>query len=83
MHDGPGNYRYVTPDQLLAHVNARSNDERFLPSDPVRFLLVNKKQGVKVVGGDAEQIGGTGDDGGRYLLYRVKDPDNLKVLVND
>ena len=83
VHDGPGNYRYVTPDQLLAHVNARSNDERFLPSDPVRFLLVNKKQGVKVVGGDAEQIGGAGDDGGRYLLYRVKDPDNLKVLVND
>ncbi|MDO4400249.1 MAG: hypothetical protein Q4D27_04795 [Coriobacteriia bacterium] len=83
IQDGPGDYRYLTPDDLVAHVNARTDSEHFLPSDPVTFLLVNKKQQVNVVSRNAEQIGGTGNDDGRFILYHITGDKPLKVLVGD
>ena len=81
VQDGPGDYRYLTPDELESYTNAKADSDRALPSDPVRFLLVNKKQKVTVTSAGAEQIGGAGDDDGRFILYRITSADPLKVDV--
>jgi hypothetical protein len=83
IQDGPGNYRYLTPDELLDYVNAKSDSDRALPADPVRYLLVNAKQDVTPVSEGVEEIGGKGSAGGRFILYHVQEgSEPLKVLIS-
>ena len=83
VQDGPGNYEYVTPDQLADHVNSDDDAKRGLPSDPVRYLLVNTSQKVTIVSKGVKPIGGLGKKDGRFILYEVTGTDPLKVLVEE
>ena len=82
IQDGPGNYRYLTPDELLSHVNAATDSEHALPSDPIRYLLVNKSQEITITSDGVEKIGGEGTGEGRFILYHVTGDDPLKVRVD-
>jgi hypothetical protein len=77
IQDGPGNYRYLTPDELDTFASASSDPA--LTGDLVRYLLVNKKQDVTVTSRGAKPIGGAGNDG-RFILYEI--PDNEPLHVN-
>jgi len=79
--DGSGDYRYLTPDELESYTNAHADSEKAHPADPVRYLLVNKKQKIQVTSDGAEVIGGSGNDDGRYILYHITGNDPLKVRV--
>ena len=81
VQDGPGDYRYLTPDALESYTNAHADSDKAHPADPVRYLLVNKKQKVRVTSDGVEQIGGLGNEDGRYILYRITGNDPLQVHV--
>jgi len=84
VHDGPGDYRYLTPDKLRALANADKSSDTPLPMEPIRYLLVNVDQGIKVVSSGVEEVGGRGSDGyGRYILYEVTGNDPLKILIDE
>ena len=76
--DGPGNYRYLTPDELEVFAKTEADSERSQPSDPVRYLLINNKQGITVKTKGVEVLD---DPEGRFTLYRFPDNAPLKVKV--
>lgn len=81
LQDATGSYRYLKPDGLLSLLG--NEVESALPEQmPPRYLLVNVKQGVQVVSGNATVVGGAGEsDDGRFILYHVTDDEPLKVLI--
>ena len=81
IQDGPGNYRYLTPDELESYANASSDSELAYPADPVRYLLVNNKQGITITSEDAQRIELPGVEGNRFTLYHLTGNDRLKVHV--
>lgn len=80
IQDGPGDYRYLTPEQLESYVSSAENDDS-LTRETVRYLLVNVKQEIEIDDKDVEVIGGAGEDDGRFILYRVTTDGPLDVEI--
>ena len=82
IQDGPGNYRYLTPEELEAFADAAEpTGSAGLPApDPVRYLLVNNNQGITVNTKGAEELEASY---GNFTLYRLPEAGPLQVEVKD
>ena len=76
--DGPGDYRYLTPDELEAFTLAETDSDRALPSDPVRFMLVNNDADITITSGGFEELDSSE---GRFTLYHITGNDPLQVEI--
>lgn len=85
IQDGPGIYSYLTPEKLLNKLNTMgvAEDDPGTVQEPIRYLLVNKRQGIQVMSDNLVQVGGLQGDEGRFLLYLVTDDEPPKLLLND
>lgn len=89
LQDGAGNYRYLDADAFEGYLYP--GFERSVPRDTVGYVLANKKQKLGKAAEAAEVIGGRGESGGNFLLYRINrekleqtsdDPDGPDGLVS-
>ncbi|MDO4533824.1 MAG: hypothetical protein Q4C36_08910, partial [Coriobacteriia bacterium] len=82
IQDGPGNYRYLTPDELESFADAAepANSASASTPDPVRYLLVNNSQGITVKTKGIEELDPAY---GNFTLYRLPDNAPLQVEVED
>ena len=69
LQDGAGEYSYIVIDGLDEYLSP--GGKNISPIDSVDYILANTKHDLGTIIDDAELIGGNGENGGKYYLYRL------------